>query len=128
MISLWLGAAAAAAVTGAVATPVLAARGLAQLARPDAMSRGVSLAGALGGIAAGAAAMATTHRTGIWWLAPILLVWGCALVAAACCDAVTQRVPTALDRLAGTGTQRGRCGGVRAGGAPVLALCGSGLR
>jgi leader peptidase (prepilin peptidase)/N-methyltransferase len=104
MISLWLGAAAAAAVTGAVATPVLAARGLAHLGRPDAMNRGVSLAGALGGIAAGAAAMATTHRTGIWGLAPVLLVWGCALVAAACCDAVTQRVPTALVRQAGVVT------------------------
>ncbi len=101
MISLWLGAAVAAAVAGATATPVLAARGLAHLARPDAMSRGVSLASALGGIAAGAAAMAATHRTGIWWLPPALLVWGCALVAAACCDAVTQRVPTALVRQAG---------------------------
>jgi leader peptidase (prepilin peptidase)/N-methyltransferase len=104
MISLWLGAAAAAAVTGAVATPVLAARGLAHVGRPDAMNGGVSLAGALGGIAAGAAAMATTHRTGIWGLAPVLLVWGCALVAAACCDAVTQRVPTALVRQAGVVT------------------------
>lgn len=104
MISLGLGAAVAAAVTGAVATPVLVARGLAHLARLDAMSRGVSLAGVLGGIAAGAAAMATTHRTGVWWLAPVLLVWGCALVAAACCDAVTQRVPTALVRQAGVVT------------------------
>ena len=101
MTGIWLGATVAAALTGAVATPVLAARGLAQLARPDAMSRGVSLASALGGIAAGAAAMAATHRTGIWWLPPALLVWGCALVAAACCDAVTQRVPTALVRQAG---------------------------
>jgi leader peptidase (prepilin peptidase)/N-methyltransferase len=101
MLTMWLGAAVAAAVTGAVATPVLAARGLAQLARRDAMSRGVSLAGALGGIAAGAAATVTTHRAGMWELAPALLVWGCALVAAACCDAVTQRVPTALVRQAG---------------------------
>jgi leader peptidase (prepilin peptidase) / N-methyltransferase len=104
MTSLWLGTAVAAAVTGAVATPVLAVWGLACLARPDAMSRGLSLAGALGGIAAGAAAMATTHRTGIWWLAPALVVWGCALIAAACCDAVTQRVPTALVRQAGVVT------------------------
>lgn len=104
MVSLWLGAAAAAVVIGAVATPVLAARGLAQLVRPDAMGRGVCLAGALGGIAAGTAAMATAHRTGIGWLAPALLLWGCALVAAACCDAVTQRVPTALVRQAGVVT------------------------
>ncbi len=37
-------------------------------------------------------------------LAPVLLIWGCALVAAACCDAVTQRVPTALVRQAGVVT------------------------
>jgi leader peptidase (prepilin peptidase)/N-methyltransferase len=104
MISMWLGAAVAAALIGAVATPVLAARGLAQLARQDAMSRGLRLAGVVGGSAAGAAAMATSHRTGIWWLVPALLVWGCALVAAACCDAVTQRIPTALVRQAGVVT------------------------
>jgi leader peptidase (prepilin peptidase)/N-methyltransferase len=44
--------------------------------------------------------MATTYRTGIWWLAPALMIWGCALVAAACCDAVTKRIPTALVRQA----------------------------
>jgi leader peptidase (prepilin peptidase)/N-methyltransferase len=104
MISMWLGAAVAAAVTGAATTPALAARGLAQLTRPDAISRGLRLASALGGSAAGAAAMATSHRTGIWWLAPALLVWGCALVAAACCDAVTQRIPTPLVRQAGVAT------------------------
>jgi leader peptidase (prepilin peptidase)/N-methyltransferase len=101
MIDPWLGAAIAVAVIGAVATPVLAARGLTQLARRDAMSRGMGLACALGGIAAGAAATATARRTGMWECAPGLLVWGCALVAAACCDAVTQRVPTALVRQAG---------------------------
>ncbi len=104
MITMWLGAAVAAAVTGAAATPVLAAHGLAQLGQQDAMTRGLRLAGAIGGSAAGAAAVATSHRTGIWWLAPALLVWGCALVAAAGCDAVTQRIPTALVRQAGVVT------------------------
>jgi leader peptidase (prepilin peptidase)/N-methyltransferase len=104
MFTMRLGAVVAAAATGAVATPVLAARGLAQLARQDAMTRGLRLAGALGGSAAGAAAMATSERAGIWWLAPALLVWGCALVAAACCDAVTQRIPTPLVRQAGVVT------------------------
>jgi leader peptidase (prepilin peptidase)/N-methyltransferase len=122
MITMWLGAGVA---TGAVATPVLAARGLAQLARQGAMSRSVRLAGAVGGSVAGAAAMATAHRTGIWWLAPALLVWGCALVAAACCDAVTQRVPTALVRQAGVVT----CALLAVGAAvhgdwPALALSG----
>jgi leader peptidase (prepilin peptidase)/N-methyltransferase len=65
------------------------------------MSRGLRLAGALGGGAAGGAAIATSHRTGTWWLLPALLVWGCVLVAAACCDAVTQRIPTPLVRQAG---------------------------
>ena len=49
----------------------------------------------------GAAAIVTLHRTETWWLSPALLVWGWALVAAACCDAVTQRVPTPLVRQAG---------------------------
>jgi leader peptidase (prepilin peptidase) / N-methyltransferase len=100
MVGSWVGAGVVAALTGAVTTPMLAARGLAQLARQEAASRGLRLAGALGGGAAGAAAIATSHRAGSWWLLPALLVWGCALVAAACCDAVTQRVPTPLVRQA----------------------------
>jgi leader peptidase (prepilin peptidase)/N-methyltransferase len=104
MTSGWLGAALAAALTGAVATPVLTVRGLREMAWPDAVSGALRLAGVLGGAAAGAAALATSHRTGIWWLAPALLVWGCALVAAACCDAVTQRIPTPLVRQAGVST------------------------
>jgi leader peptidase (prepilin peptidase) / N-methyltransferase len=101
MVGSWVGAGVVAALTGAVTTPMLAARGLTQLARQEAASRGLRLAGALGGGAAGAAAMATSHRAGTWWLLPALLVWGCALVAAACCDAVTQRIPTPLVRQAG---------------------------
>jgi leader peptidase (prepilin peptidase) / N-methyltransferase len=101
MVSSWLGAGVVAALIGTVATPVLTTRGLAQLARQEAASRGLRLAGALGGGAAGAAAIATSHRAGTWWLLPALLVWGCALVAAACCDAVTQRIPTPLVRQAG---------------------------
>src|SRR3954453_8612871 len=101
MVGSWVGAGVAAALIGTVTTPVLTVRGLAQLARQEAASSGVRLAGALGGGAAGAASMATSHRTGTWWLLPALLVWGCALVAAACCDAVTHRVPTPLVRQAG---------------------------
>jgi leader peptidase (prepilin peptidase)/N-methyltransferase len=104
MVGSWVGVGVAAALIGTVTTPVLAARGLAQLARREAASRGLRLAGALGGGAAGAAAIATSHRAGSWWLLPALLVWGCALVAAACCDAVTQRVPTPLVRQAGVVT------------------------
>src|SRR3954465_13624095 len=104
MVGSWLGAGVVAALIGTVTTPVLAVRGLAQLARQEVASRGLRLAGALGGGAASAAAMATSHRAGTWWLLPALLVWGCALVAAACCDAVTQRVPTPLVRQAGVVT------------------------
>src|SRR3954470_1458314 len=104
MVSSWLGAGAGAALIGAMATPVLTTRGLAQLGRHEAASRGVRLAGALGGGAAGAVAIATSHRAGTWWLVPGLVVWGCTLVAAACCDAVTQRVPTRLVRQAGVVT------------------------
>lgn len=101
MVGSWWGTGVTAALIGAAITPVLAVRGLAQLARQEAASKGLGLAGALGGGAAGAAAMVTSHRAGTWWLFPALLVWGCALVAAACCDAVTQRVPTPLVRQAG---------------------------
>jgi leader peptidase (prepilin peptidase)/N-methyltransferase len=46
----------------------------------------------------------TSQRSGNWSLLPALLLWASALVAAACCDAVTQRVPTPLVRQAGVGT------------------------
>jgi leader peptidase (prepilin peptidase)/N-methyltransferase len=91
----------AAALTGTVITPVLAVRGLAQLIPQDAVPGGMRLAAAFRGAVAGVVAMATSHGTANWWLAPALLVWGCALVAAACCDAVTQRIPTPLVRQAG---------------------------
>src|SRR3954452_6638915 len=104
MVSSWLGAGVVAALIGTVATPALTTRGLAQLARHEVASRGLRLAGALGGGAAGAVAITTSHRAGTWWLVPALLVWGCTLVAAACCDAVTQRVPTPLVRQAGVVT------------------------
>src|SRR3954452_3260024 len=104
MVSSWLGAGVVAALIGTVATPALTTRGLAQLGRHEAASRGLRLAGALGGGAAGAVAIATSHRAGTWWLVPGLVVWGCTLVAAACCDAVTQRIPTPLVRQAGVVT------------------------
>jgi leader peptidase (prepilin peptidase) / N-methyltransferase len=100
----WLGAAAAGALIGAVVTPLATDRGLAQLVRVDASSNGLRLASALGGAAAALAMVMTSQRAGHWLLLPALLVWASALVAAACCDAVTQRVPTPLVRQAGVGT------------------------
>lgn len=104
MNGTWMLALVAGALVGAAATPRLAAYGLAQLTRSDAARPGLALASAVAGGAAGAAAIAASHRAGTWWLAPAFLLWACALVAAASCDAVTQRVPTALVRQAGVGT------------------------
>ena len=104
MNGTWMVALVAAALIGAVATPWLTTHGLAQLARVDAVRPGLVLASAAAGGGAGAAAIVTSHRAGTWWLVPALLVWGCALVAAASCDAVTQRIPTPLVRQAAVGT------------------------
>ncbi|MCZ2812113.1 MULTISPECIES: peptidase [unclassified Modestobacter] len=94
----------AATLTGASLSPLLTRWGLSQLARQDRATWALWLASSLGGGVAGAAAVATWHRTNSWQLAPILLIWGCALVAAASCDAVTQRIPTPLVRQAGVAT------------------------
>jgi leader peptidase (prepilin peptidase)/N-methyltransferase len=104
MGDVWLGAAIAGALIGAVVTPLATDRGLVQLARVDASSNGLRLASTLGGAAAATAVIMTSQRAGHWSLLPALLVWASALVAAACCDAVTHRVPTPLVRQAGVGT------------------------
>ncbi|MDT0276046.1 peptidase [Blastococcus goldschmidtiae] len=104
MNGTWGVASVAAAMVGAAATPWLTTCGLAQLSRVDAVQPGLLLASAAAGGGAGAAAIVTSHRAGTWWLAPALLVWGCALVAGAACDAVTQRVPTPLVRQSAVGT------------------------
>lgn len=104
MNGTWMVALVAGALLGGAATPRLTAQGLAQLARVDAARPGLALASAVAGGGAGAVAIMTSHRAGTWWLVPALLVWGCALVAAASCDAVTQRIPTPLVRQAALGT------------------------
>jgi leader peptidase (prepilin peptidase)/N-methyltransferase len=104
MNGTWMVTSVAAAVVGAAATPWLTNHGLAVLGRIDAARPGLALASAVAGGGAGAAAIVTSHRAGTWWLVPALLVWGCALVAAASCDAVTQRIPTPLVRQAAVGT------------------------
>jgi leader peptidase (prepilin peptidase)/N-methyltransferase len=100
----WLGVAVAGALVGAVVTPLATAHGLSQLARRDDFSNRLRLASALGGAAAATAVIVASQRAGNWSLLPALLVWASALVAAACCDAATQRVPTPLVRQAGVGT------------------------
>lgn len=104
MNSTWVAAFVAAALVGAVVTPRLTAYGLGKLARGHATRPCLRIATAIAGGGAGVVAIMTSQRAHTWWLAPALLVWACALVAAASCDAVTQRIPTALVRQAGVGT------------------------
>jgi len=87
-----------AALVGAVVTPALTAKGLHQLAALT-QNRGrlvtaSAIAGAAGEVAA---AQASRHAGSPWWL-PALGVWALTLVAAAACDARTQRIPTPLLR------------------------------
>lgn len=104
MTITWLGATVAGALFGGLAAPALTTRGLLQLARLDLRSKNLRLIGAIGGAAAGAGTVLASLRLDICALAPALLIWGAALVAAACCDAVTQRIPTPLVRQAGAVT------------------------
>jgi leader peptidase (prepilin peptidase) / N-methyltransferase len=100
----WLGVALTGALIGGLAVPALTRLGLAQLRRSDRRSSVLTWIGAAAGAAAGAAsALAPLH----WDVAasiPAMLVWSTCLVAAACCDAVTQRIPTPLVRQAGAVT------------------------
>jgi leader peptidase (prepilin peptidase) / N-methyltransferase len=104
MNGTWMVASVAGALTGAAATPWLTTQGLVQLARIDAARPRLALVSAAAGGGAGAAAIVISYRAGTGWLVPALLAWGCALVAAASCDAVTQRIPTPLVRQATVGT------------------------
>ncbi|WP_338104992.1 peptidase [Modestobacter muralis] len=81
-------------------SPLLAHAGLAHLGRRHEASALLWLTSALAGGLAGAVAVATSDRADVWQLAPALTVWGSSLVAAAACDAVTQRIPTPLVRQA----------------------------
>ena len=85
---------------GAVLSPALTSVGMAQLAVHRGATGWSWLFSTLAGGLAGAATVATAHRADIWGLAPALVIWATALVAAASCDAVTQRIPTALVRQA----------------------------
>jgi len=94
----WLIAAICAALVGAVVTPVLTVKGLRQLAEPAlGDARMVSASAFAGGAGAAVAAQAARHAGSPWWL-PALGVWALTLVAAAACDALTQRIPTPLLR------------------------------
>lgn len=100
----WAGLVVASAFAGAALSPLLTSLGLRQLGRRDRSGVGLQLISALVGGLAGAAAVVASHRADVWALAPALLIWRCNLVAAAACDAVTQRIPTPLVRWAGVAT------------------------
>jgi len=93
-----------AVIAGSALTPLVTSLGLAQLDHRDQISARLWLISALVGGLAGAAAVGTAHRADIWELTPALATWGFALVAAAACDAVTQRIPTPLVRQASAAT------------------------
>jgi leader peptidase (prepilin peptidase)/N-methyltransferase len=57
----------------------------------------LTLTAAVGAASGGLAATAARHTGSACWL-PALLVWAVTLVAAAACDATTQRIPTPLLR------------------------------
>lgn len=92
----------AAAVGGAALGAELAARGLRQLDHPDPAPRWFAPAARISGAVGGAAAVVVAGRANEWWILPGLLVWAYVLCAAACCDALTQRVPTQLVRQGGS--------------------------
>lgn len=94
----WLIAMIFAALVGAGITPALITEGQHQLAEPTNNGGRLVAATAFAG-AAGAAAgtQAARHADSAWWL-PALVVWALTLVAAAACDARTQRIPTPLLR------------------------------
>ncbi|WP_085984755.1 peptidase [Modestobacter italicus] len=58
------------------------------------------IVGAVVGVLVGAATTLAALRVGNLLLAVPLVAWGVSVVAASCCDAVTQRIPTALVRQA----------------------------
>lgn len=103
MNGAWTAAAVLGAMAGAVATSWLTVQGLGPLVRRHAVHPGLLATSAVAGCAAGGVAVVAAHRAGTWWIVPALLVWACALVAAAACDAATQRIPTSLVRQAGVG-------------------------
>lgn len=77
---------------------MLLTRGLHQLGLGPHSTRRLRRTGAVSGFAAGAAAIQGALRAGTLLVVPALMVWACALVAAAACDAITQRVPTGIVR------------------------------
>ena len=91
------GAAVLAAGAGALLGSRIVERGLRQIEVAVDPQR-LRLWSPVTGAAAGVAAALAARHAGSWWLLPAALVWAYSLAAAAVCDGLTQRVPTALVR------------------------------
>lgn len=100
MSGLWT-AASVGALTGAIVTSRLTVYGIGRLTRSRAVHRGLRPLSSGAGCAAGIVAIEAARHAGTWSVVPALLLWACALAAAACSDAVTQRIPTPLVRQVG---------------------------
>ncbi len=98
MLDSWLATAIGAAVVGAAGVAVLTVRGLRQLDPQPGRTGWLVLPAAAGSGAVGAvlAAAAARHVAAPGWWLPSLVAWAVTLVAAALCDARTQRLPTRL--------------------------------
>ena len=83
-----------------LAVPYLANAGLRHLGESESSTPALRIIGAVVGTLVGAATTLAALRVGTVLLAVPLVAWGVAVVAAGCCDAVTQRIPTALVRQA----------------------------
>lgn len=83
-----------------LAVPSLAGRGLRHLGESESNRPALRIVGAAIGALVGAATTLAALRVGNVLLAVPLVAWGAAVVAASCCDALTQRIPTALVRQA----------------------------
>jgi leader peptidase (prepilin peptidase) / N-methyltransferase len=88
----------AAAAAGLLLAPRLIGRGMSQLGPLGPLNRRFDPGSRLAVGAAGAAAVMAADRADEWWLLPALLTWAYVLAAAASCDAIAQRIPTALVR------------------------------
>jgi leader peptidase (prepilin peptidase)/N-methyltransferase len=93
----WLAATLAAVAVGAVAVTALTVQGLYFLNPNHQAGRAIRFWAFSAGAAGGGIAVAAAHHVHApWWWLPSLLAWAVTLVAAAVCDACTQRIPALL--------------------------------
>lgn len=94
----WLSTTLLVALVGGGVVPWLTARGYRHLSVTAVSSRRSLASSVAAGLVAGAAGSIAARQAGTWWALPALLAWAYVIAAAACCDAVCQRIPTPLVR------------------------------